>query len=121
MYKDTTFDQIELVMEQAWSAFHAYRKLSLKQRADFMRAIAVELEACSDELIQTAMRETNLPEARLRNERARTIFQLNTYADACEKGDWLEARIDTAIPDKTPPKPDLRKMLVPLGPVVVFG
>ena len=52
---------------------------------------------------------------------ARTIFQLNQYADACEKGDWLEARIDTAIPDKAPPKPDIRKMLVPLGPVVVFG
>jgi len=86
-----------------------------------MRAIAVELENCGDELIQTAMRETNLPEARLRGERARTIFQLNSYGDACEKGDWLEARIDTAIPDKAPPKPDIRKMLVPLGPVVVFG
>jgi NADP-dependent aldehyde dehydrogenase len=46
---------------------------------------------------------------------------LNSYADACEKGEWLEARIDTAIPDKNPPKPDIRKMLVPLGPVVVFG
>jgi 2,5-dioxopentanoate dehydrogenase len=68
-----------------------------------------------------AMSETHLPEARLRGERARTIFQLNSYAEACEKGDWLEARIDTAIPDKTPPKPDIRKMMVPLGPVVVFG
>src|ERR1700712_4964791 len=67
------------------------------------------------------MEETNLPEARLRGERARTIFQLNSYADACEKGEWLEARIDTAVPGKTPPKPDIRKMLVPLGPVVVFG
>jgi NADP-dependent aldehyde dehydrogenase len=108
-------------MKQAWMAFHAYRKLSLKQRAVFMKAIALELEAAGDELIQTAMRETNLPEARLRNERARTIFQLNSYAEACEKGEWLEARIDTAIPDKNPPKPDIRKMLVPLGPVVVFG
>lgn len=86
-----------------------------------MRTIAVELEQCGDALIQTAMQETNLPEARLRGERARTIFQLNSYAEACEKGDWLEARIDTAIPDKTPPKPDIRKMLVPLGPVIVFG
>jgi NADP-dependent aldehyde dehydrogenase len=93
----------------------------LKQRVAFMKAIAVEIEACGDALIQTAMRETNLPEARLRNERGRTIFQLNQYADACEQGTWLEARIDTAIPDKTPPKPDIRKMLLPLGPVVVFG
>lgn len=86
-----------------------------------MKAIAVELGNCGDDLIHTAMSETNLPEVRLRGERARTIFQLNSYAEACEKGDWLEARIDTAIPDKTPPKPDIRKMLVPLGPVVVFG
>ena len=86
-----------------------------------MRAIAIELENCGDVLIQTAMQETNLPEARLRGERARTIFQLNSYAEACEKGTWLGACIDTAIPDKTPPKPDIRKMLVPLGPVVVFG
>ncbi len=86
-----------------------------------MKAIAVELEHCGDALIQTAMRETNLPEARLRGERSRTIFQLNSYAEACEKADWLAACIDTAIPDKVPPKPDIRKMLVPIGPVVVFG
>jgi NADP-dependent aldehyde dehydrogenase len=121
MYNDATIDEINEIMQQAWKAFHGYRKLSLKQRADFMRAIAVELEKCGDELIQTAMRETNLPEARMRNERGRTIFQLNQYAAACEEGTWLEARIDTAIPDKNPPKPDIRKMLVPLGPVVVFG
>jgi NADP-dependent aldehyde dehydrogenase len=121
MYNDATFTEIENTLQQAWKAFHVYRKFSLKQRAGFMRAIAVELEACGDELIQTAMRETNLPEARLRNERARTIFQLNSYASACESGDWLEARIDTSVPDKNPPKPDIRKMLAPLGPVVVFG
>ena len=121
MYKDATTEEIDVVMNKAWSAFHQYRKLSLKQRADFMRAIAVELEQCGDELIHTAMRETNLPEARMRGERARTIFQLNSYGAACEEGAWLDARIDTANPDKMPPKPDIRKMLVPLGPVVVFG
>jgi NADP-dependent aldehyde dehydrogenase len=121
MYNDATFTEIENTLQQAWKAFHVYRKFSLKQRAGFMRTLAVELEACGDELIQTAMRETNLPEARLRNERARTIFQLNSYASACESGDWLEARIDTSVPDKNPPKPDIRKMLAPLGPVVVFG
>lgn len=120
-YRDFTIEEINAVMQDAWNAFHVYRKFSLKQRAAFMKAIAVELENCGDDLIHTAMSETNLPEVRLRGERARTIFQLNSYAEACEKGDWLEARIDTAIPDKTPPKPDIRKMLVPLGPVVVFG
>lgn len=120
-YKDFSVEEINVIMQQAWNAFHAYRKFSLKQRAAFMKAIAVELENCGDELIHTAMKETNLPEVRLRGERARTIFQLNSYADACEKGTWLGACIDTAIPDKAPPKPDLRKMLIPLGPVVVFG
>src|SRR5437762_11392873 len=121
MYQDATQPEINHIMELAWNAFEAYRKLPLKQRAHFMRTIAKELEALGDEVLQIAHEETHLPEARLRNERARTIFQLNNYADACERGTWLEARIDTAIPDRNPPKPDLRKMLVPLGPVVVFG
>src|SRR5687768_4221728 len=120
-FKDATMPEIDETMKLAWQAFHAYRKLSLKQRADFMRTIANELEVAGDELIQTAMSETNLAEARLRNEKARTVFQLISYADACEKGSWLEARIDTAIPDRNPTKPDIRKMLVPLGPVIVFG
>ena len=83
MFNDTTAEEIEIVMQQAWKAFHAYRKYSLKQRANFMRAIAKEMEALGDVLIKIAGEETNLPEARLRNERARTIFQLTSYADAC--------------------------------------
>ena len=121
MFKDSTVAEIEILMQQAWLAFHDYRKKSLKQRAGFMRQVAKEIEQLGDELIHTAMLETNLPETRLRGEKARTIFQLNSYADFCESGQWLDARIDTAITDKTPPKPDIRKMLVPLGPVVVFG
>jgi NADP-dependent aldehyde dehydrogenase len=106
-------------MQEAWEAFPLFRNTTLKQRADLMRAIARELEAAGDELIQTAMRETNLPEARLKNERARTMFQLTSYADACEAGHWLEARIDTAYPEKG--DPDVRKLQVAIGPVVVFG
>lgn len=121
MFKDATPEEINNALQQAWQAFHTYRKCSLKQRAAFMRAIAAAIEALGDDLLKVAGEETNLPEARLRNERARTMFQLTSYADACEKGDWLEARIDTAIPDKNPPKPDIRKMMVPIGPVVVFG
>jgi len=121
MYNDSTIEEINEAMEKAWQAFLLYRKFPLKQRAGFMHAIANELEDLNDELIRTAHEETHLPEARLRNEKARTVFQLHSYADACERGDWLEARIDTAVPDRNPPKPDLRKMLIPLGPVVVFG
>ncbi|MBS1563422.1 MAG: aldehyde dehydrogenase (NADP(+)), partial [Bacteroidetes bacterium] len=120
-FRDATAQEINAVMDQAWKAFHEYRKLPLRRRADFMRAIASGLENSGDELLAIAGRETNLPEARLRGERARTVFQLTSYAAACEQGAWLEARIDTANPGKTPPKPDIRKMLVPLGPVVVFG
>lgn len=118
---DATVGEIDMLVQQSWKAFLSYRKLSLKHRANFMRAIARELEELGDEVLKVAEEETNLPEARLRNERARTIFQLNSYADACEKGEWLEARIDTAIPGRNPSRPDIRKMLVPLGPVVVYG
>ncbi len=121
MFDDSTAGEIEKALETSWNAFSIYKKLPLKRRANFMRSIAKEMEALGDELLQVAGEETSLPEARLRNERARTIYQLNSYADACERGEWLEARIDTAIPEKNPPKPDIRKMLVPLGPVVVFG
>ncbi|MBS4065917.1 MAG: aldehyde dehydrogenase (NADP(+)) [Chitinophagaceae bacterium] len=130
MFKDFTSTEIDKVMSNAWNAFHAYKKFSLRARASFMRAVAAALEAAGDALIQTAMSETHLPEARLRAERGRTVLQLRQYADACEKAEWMEISIDTAIPDKNPrlnnsvgqvPKPDLRKMMVPLGPVVVFG
>ncbi len=121
MYPDATALEIEQVMNNAAQAFKEYRKKSLKEKADFMRAIAIEIEACGDELINTTIGETNLPEARLKGERGRTMFQLNSYADACENGTWLGVSINLAVPEATPPKPDLRKMLVPIGPVVVFG
>ena len=121
MYTDVSIEQVNEAMSRSAVAFSSYSKFGLSQRALLMKAIAREIEALGDELISVTMRETNLPEARLKGERGRTIFQLNSYAEACEKGDWLEARITTAIPDKTPPRPDIRKMLVPIGPVVVFG
>jgi len=108
-------------MNKSWSAFEEYRNVSLRKRAEFMRSIALEMDALGDKLINTAKSETHLPEARLRNERARTIFQLKSYADAVESGLWMDIRIDTAILDRNPSKPDLRKTMIPLGPVVVFG
>ncbi|MBS1641483.1 MAG: aldehyde dehydrogenase (NADP(+)) [Bacteroidetes bacterium] len=118
---DNTLEEIELAVTQSWKAFQTYSKKSLQERAAFLKAIAVELTLVEEILISTAMQETNLPQARLKNELVRTIFQLNSYADACVKGDWLEIRIDTAIAERNPAKPDIRKILVPLGPVVVFG
>ena len=121
MQKDFTEAELNSVMEQAWQAFFVYRKFSLKQRAQFMRAIAVAIENCGEKLIETAMRESNLPRERLESEKGRTIFQLNSYADYCESEQWMDIRIDKADHEKTPPKPDIRKMMVPLGPVLVFG
>jgi 2,5-dioxopentanoate dehydrogenase len=121
MYKDATVQEVNEALQRSWNAFREFRKKDLKERAAFLKAIAKELEAVSDELVSTANNETSLGEARLSGELKRTIFQLNSYADACAEGTWLDIRIDTADVNRNPPKPDMRKMLVSLGPVVVFG
>lgn len=106
----------------AWQAFNEYRKLSFATRKSFLYAIADELETCRTELVDIAHQETHLTLARLNGELSRTIFQLKSYGDAAVRGEWLQASIDTADPARTPaPKPDVRKTLVPLGPVLVFG
>jgi alpha-ketoglutaric semialdehyde dehydrogenase len=120
-YKDATIEEVNEALERSWKAFKEYRKKDLNERAAFLKTIAKEMEAVSAQLVSTAFRETNLEEGRLQGELKRTIFQLNNYADACAEGTWLDIRIDTADNNRTPPKPDLRKMLVPLGPVLVFG
>ncbi len=103
------------------SAFEIYQSTSFQKRADFLDAIADAITALGDSLINQAHDETNLPVARLVGERARTIHQLRMFAELLREGSFVEASIDTAIPDKNPPRPDIRKMLFPLGPVVVFG
>jgi 2,5-dioxopentanoate dehydrogenase len=113
---------VDRVMQQAHVAFLSYKNLPGKKKATFLRAIADEIEALGTELVSTTMRETNLPEARIINERSRTTGHCRMFADLVEEGSWVDARVDTALPNRMPaPKPDLRKMLVPIGPVVVFG
>ena len=121
MYKDATAQEVNEALERSWNAFRGYRKKDLKERSQFMKAIAQELEIISSDLVSIANTETSLGEARLAGELKRTIFQLNSYAEACAEGTWLDVRIDTADANRNPPKADLRKMLAPLGPVVVFG
>jgi len=121
IYTDATINQVNEALEQSWNAFREFRKKDLKERASFLKQIAREMEEVSDGLITVADKETNLGKPRLSTELKRTIFQLDSYADACAQGSWLDIRIDTADTNRNPPKPDLRKMLVPLGPVVVFG
>jgi len=106
----------------AENAFGQYGRTSGSERAAFLERIGEEIMNLGDELIQRANQETGLPEARLTGERLRTVNQLKMFAEVAREGSWVDARIDTAIPDRKPlPKPDLRRMLVPLGPIVVFG
>ena len=114
--------EVEEALELASSAFAVFKNMTWNKRAVFLRAIADEMEALSDVLVERASAETGLPAARIIGERGRTTFQLRMFADHIEEGSWVEATIDTAQPERTPiPKVDLRKMMVPLGPVVVFG
>lgn len=120
-YKATS-SEVARAMELAQTAFNKYSLVPALQRADFLIAITEEIMAWGDVLLERANQETGLPIARLQGERARTINQLTQFADLIREGSWVEASIDTAVPDRTPvPKPDLRKMLVPIGPVIVFG
>lgn len=117
----TTLPEIDLVMEQSMQAFLEYKKINPKERAAFLERIAYEIEALGEELIHITRAETNLPEARLLGERGRTSMQLRMFAAMLIEGSWVEASVDHTIPERVPAKPDIRKMLVPLGPVVVFG
>jgi alpha-ketoglutaric semialdehyde dehydrogenase len=117
-----TLQEVDKTMELAEKAFNEYALIPASKRADFLIAITEEILAFGDELLERANLETGLPIARLQGERARTINQLAQFADLLREGSWVDASIDTALPDRTPvPKPDIRKMLVPIGPVIIFG
>jgi NADP-dependent aldehyde dehydrogenase len=109
-------------VEIAEAAFQSFRLTTGEQRAAFLERVGKEIMALGDELISRSRVETGLPEARLIGERSRTVGQLRLFAQVAREGSWVDARIDHAIPDRQPaPKPDLRRMLIPIGPVVVFG
>ncbi|MBD2702397.1 aldehyde dehydrogenase (NADP(+)) [Spirosoma sp. BT702] len=121
-FSNVTSGQANLAVEKAATAFPIYAKLTSTQRADFLLFIASEIEALGDELIEQAVLESGLPVARLTGERGRTTGQLRMFANLLREGSWVDARINPALPNRQPlPRPDLRRMLVPLGPVVVFG
>jgi NADP-dependent aldehyde dehydrogenase len=106
----------------AEKAFKVYSKISIGGRARFLEAIAEEIESLGHSLLQQAESETSLPFPRLQGECGRTMNQLKLFAKVIQEGSWVDARIDSALPDRKPlPRSDLRHMLVPLGPVAVFG
>jgi NADP-dependent aldehyde dehydrogenase len=120
-FPEATVADIDQAMQLAAAAFASFRQSSPEERAVFLETIGQQIEALGDALIETAMAESNLPQARLLGERGRTVNQLRSFADMLREGSWVEATIDTALPERTPPRSDIRKMLIPLGPVVVFG
>jgi NADP-dependent aldehyde dehydrogenase len=117
-----TADELTVALTLAQKAFITYQKTSFAKRAEFLDAIADEIMALGDVLIERCSSETALPAARITGERGRTCGQLKLFAQLLRDGWWVDARIDTAQPERKPlPKSDIRRMLIPIGPVAVFG
>ncbi|GAA3733169.1 aldehyde dehydrogenase (NADP(+)) [Plantactinospora mayteni] len=115
-------EDVRRAAELAEAAFDTYRETTPTVRAGFLTAIADGLDALGAELIARVTAETGIPAARVTGELARTTNQLRLFADVVRDGGWLGARIDPALPQRTPlPRPDIRRRLVPLGPVAVFS
>lgn len=108
--------------EAAEEAFWSFGYASRQTRADFLNAIADEIEARADAITQIGSEETGLPTARLQGERGRTTGQLRLFASHILAGDYLDRRVDEALPDRAPlPRPEIKLMQRPVGPVGVFG
>jgi NADP-dependent aldehyde dehydrogenase len=122
MIPDTTPADLEQALADAAAAAKPLAASEPAERAGWIRAVADALDAAADELVPIAMKESSLPEARLRGEVARSSGQLRMFADVLQEGSLLEVVIDTADAQAKPvPRPDLRRVLVPLGPVLVFA
>ena len=117
-----TEQEVNQAVEAAHAAFKTYRHTSPEQRALFLESIADELDALGEDFLNTISQETALPIARLQGERGRTSGQMRLFAKVLRRGDFLGARIDTALPERQPlPRPDLRQIKIGVGPVAVFG
>ncbi|HHW32637.1 MAG TPA: aldehyde dehydrogenase (NADP(+)) [Paracoccus solventivorans] len=121
-FSSGTPDLVDRACQAAEAAFWDYGYSSREDRARFLDAIAEEIEARAAAITEIATQESGLPEARLQGERGRTTGQLRLFAEHIRKGDYLDRRHDPALPDRQPlPRPDIRLMQRPIGPVAVFG
>ena len=117
-----TAEEVDRAVKLAADAFRIYSRTTGRDRGAFLRKIAEKVEAATDDIVERAAQETALPVSRLQGETARTCNQLRLFAQVAEEGSWVNARIDHAEPERKPlPKPDIRSLMRPLGPVVVFG
>ena len=113
---------IDKAAKKAEEAFSSYGYTSRKERSQFLNKISEEIDKRGDEITEIGSQETGLPEGRLEGERARTVGQLRLFAEHIENGDYLDKRHDKALPNRAPlPRPDLRLIQRPIGPVAVFG
>ena len=120
-YSHSSESDVQRSCELAQIACHSMATLSAKKKAEFLRLVADRIDGAVDSIVVVMTAETGLPEARVRGETGRTSGQLRMFADLVEEGSWVDARIDRANPERQPiPKPDLRAMLRPIGPVTVF-
>jgi NADP-dependent aldehyde dehydrogenase len=113
--------QIDQACRLAEEAFDTFRSLSDDKRAYFLETIGDQIMELGDELLERVMAETSLPRARVEGERGRTVGQLKLFANLLREGSWHDVRFDKALPERTPPRPDLRMRLIGLGPVAVFA
>lgn len=121
-FYEATPQEIDAAIQKANTAFGIYKNKTGKEKAAFLNTIAAELEALDTLLIETASKESGLPIARITGERGRTTGQLRLFAQMLEEGSWVNAIIDTAIPDRVPmPRSDIRQMQTAIGPVAIFG
>ena len=121
-FREATVEEINEAVSLADQAFSAYRKTNSSQRSLFLEAIAANIEALGDELLQTIHTETALPLPRLIGERSRTTAQLRLFAQLLRDGKWNRMILDEALPERKPaPRPEMIQLQVPMGVVVVFG
>lgn len=121
-FQAATPEEVDLAARLAAEAFVSFRELSGAARAEFLNSIARNIEAAAEPLVERAHLETALSKPRLQAETTRTCNQLRLFAEVLREGSWVNARIDRADPNRKPlPKPDVRSMWRPLGPVVVFS
>lgn len=121
-YHEATAAEIDRALELAAAAFPAFRRTTPEQRAVFLETISSEVEALGDPLLEMTQAESGHPRPRCEGERARAVGQGRMFAQLLRDGSWVDARIDLPQPDRQPlPKPDVRSLMVPVGPVVVFG
>lgn len=122
LFFEATQHEIDDALELAANAAVKLRDLPAEAVAEFLIAIRDEIASLGEQLIERAAQETALDSGRLNGERDRTLNQILLFADLVKEGSWVNARIDTALPDRKPlPRPDIRRMLQPLGPIAIFG